>query len=106
MVRHLVGGASAVVRRPDLWSTALRQMLVLARPGWWHRAPFLPVPDRAYLAFRLQTMYGGDGCTGGPAFDGPDLVAYLEWCRAWPLTTGVGRRPAASNPRPDRGLRR
>lgn len=79
-------GAAAVVGRPDLWWVGLRQLFVLARPGWWRRPPFLPLPDRAYLRFRLQTMYGGEG-TG--AFEPADLVAYLQWCRAWP---GVVRR--------------
>jgi hypothetical protein len=65
-----------VVRRPGLWPTALRQAVRLARPGWWRRAPFLPVPDRDYVRFRLQTAYGPHGT---PADD--DLVAYLNWCR-------------------------
>ncbi|MGH9283762.1 MAG: hypothetical protein ACRD0S_12610, partial [Acidimicrobiales bacterium] len=61
-----------------LWPTAARQTLVLARPGWWRRPPFLPRPDPAYLAFRLETMYGG----AGPRSPVPaDVVAYLEWCR-------------------------
>lgn len=72
--------ALAVARRPRLWSTALRQVRVLARPGWWRRPPFLPVPDRAYLAFRLQTMYGDPAHRPAVA----DVVTYLEWCRAWP----------------------
>jgi hypothetical protein len=70
----------AVIRRPELWLTALRQTRVLARPGWWRRPPFLPLPSRAYLRFRLQTAYGGDGT--GP-IEGEDLVSYLRWCRAW-----------------------
>ena len=70
----------AVGRRPGLWGTALRQALVLAHPGWWRRVPFLPLPPRDYLRFRLQTAYGGDG-TGPIAAD--DLVAYLRWCMAW-----------------------
>lgn len=76
----LVALAGAVLRRPDLWWTALRQLRVLARPGWWRRPPFLPVPDRGYLAFRLQTMYGDPDHRPAPA----DVVTYLEWCRAWP----------------------
>jgi hypothetical protein len=48
----------------------------LARPGWWRRPPFLPLPDPDYVRFRLQTAYGS---TGTPA--GDDLVAYLSWCR-------------------------
>jgi len=66
----------AVVAGPRVWGTAIRQARRLARPGWWRRAPFLPVPDREYLAFRFTTQYGG------AAPDARDLVAYLEWCRA------------------------
>lgn len=71
------GAVGAVAVRPWLWPIAARQVVVLARPGWWRRPPFLPFPDRAYLAFRLSTMYGGEGRP--PA--GGDVVAYLRWCR-------------------------
>jgi hypothetical protein len=67
---------AGVLRRPDLWATAVGQALRLARPGWWRRPPFLPVPDRDYVRFRIQTAYGSNGV---PAAD--DLVAYLSWCR-------------------------
>lgn len=73
----------AVARRPALWGTATRQALVLARPGWWRRPPFLPLPDAAYLRFRMQTAYGGEG--GAPAPD--DVVTYLHWCRQWSRIT-------------------
>lgn len=65
----------AVARRPRLWRTAARQAHRLARPGWWRRPPFLPVPDSEYLAFRLETQYGD-----APG-DAADVVTYLEWCR-------------------------
>ena len=81
----ILAAASALVRRPDLWSTAFRQVRVLARPDWWKRAPFLPIPDREYLRFRLVTAYGGDG-TAAPEAD--DLIAYLHWCKAWPSVVG------------------
>jgi hypothetical protein len=71
--------ALAIGRRPGLWVTALRQAQVLAAPGWWRRPPFLPLPDGAYLHFRLQTAYGGDG--QGPV-EPEDAVSYLQWCRA------------------------
>lgn len=71
----------AVVRRPSLWAVALRQALVLARPRWWRRRPYLPLPDPAYLRFRMQTAYGGDG-SGPPA--PADVLAYLHWCREYP----------------------
>jgi hypothetical protein len=70
--------ARAVLVRPHLWATALRQAGRLARPGWWRRAPFLPRPDPDYLAFRMETQYGAP--SHPPEAD--DLVAYLEWCRA------------------------
>ena len=65
-----------VLSRPSLWTTAIRQAVRLARPRWWARAPFLPLPDPEYLRFRFETQYGSDGRP-----DPRDLVAYLEWCR-------------------------
>jgi hypothetical protein len=69
----------AVAVRPRLWWVAARQALRIARPRWWQRAPFLPIPDAEYLRFRLETAYG-DAIAPRPA----DLVAYLEWCRERP----------------------
>ena len=61
-----------LVRRPDLWPTALR----LVPPGWWRRWPPLPLPPQEYVSFRNETMYGS-----GAEVDGADLVRYLEWSR-------------------------
>ena len=83
-----VRAALAVLRHPSLWATAIRQMGRLAPEGWWHRMPFLPVPDRDYMRFRIITAYGGDG-TRSPEPD--DLLTYLRWCRAWPAVTGQNR---------------
>ena len=69
----------ALVRRPGLWVTAVTQAFRLARPGWWRRPPFLPLPDPDYLQFRLETQYGGEGRDREP--DPEDLVTYLHWCR-------------------------
>jgi len=74
----------AVGARPSLWGIALVQLVRLARPGWWRRTPFLPLPDRDYLRFRLETQYGDPDHPIEPA----DLVAYLRWCR----TTNVHRQ--------------
>jgi hypothetical protein len=79
-----VGAALAVVARPGLWPTALRQARLLAAPGWWRRPPFLPLPDGRYLAFRLETMYGGAAPRPEPA----DVVAYLRWCRSYRRSLG------------------
>jgi hypothetical protein len=69
-----------LARHPGLWWTAIRQVRLLAVPGWWRRAPFLPLPDRAYLRFRLETAYGDPAHALEPA----DVITYLNWCRAWP----------------------
>jgi hypothetical protein len=71
--------AGAVLRRPRLWSTAVRQIARLTPDGWWRRRPFLPVPDAAYLRFRSTTQYGG---TGRPPTH-EDVLDYLAWCREW-----------------------
>lgn len=70
--------AGAVARRPDLWPAATRQAWRLAPRRWWSRWPFLPLPDPAWLRFRLEAQYGGDG--RGPVDPG-DVVTFLEWCR-------------------------
>lgn len=75
--------AIALLLHPALWTTAVRQVLVLAIDGWWKRAPFLPVPDRAYLRFRMQTMYGDPDAVAEPG----DVLTYLHWCKAWPSVT-------------------
>jgi hypothetical protein len=70
--------ALAVLRRPSLWGVALAQVLRLAAPGWWRRSPFLPLPDPAYLEFRLETQYGS-----GHEPEPDDVITYLHWCRTF-----------------------
>lgn len=70
--------AVAIIMQPRLWATALRQLCVLAPPGWWRLRPPLPRPDPGYLGFRLLTQYGDMSHSPEPA----DVVAYLQWCRA------------------------
>ena len=69
---------AALARRPRLWPTAVAQGIRLVPRGWWRRPPFLPVPDRAYVAFRRTTQYGG----ARAPIVGDDLVQYLAWCRS------------------------
>jgi hypothetical protein len=72
------GAALAVAVRPDLWPTAVRTAVRLCGPGWWHRWPPGLRPPAAYEDFRRQTMYGP---TDPASMSGPELVAFLEWCR-------------------------
>ena len=69
--------ATAVARRPDLWSTAAVQARRTSPPGWWRRRPFLPVPGGAYLRFRTGTPYGDPEHPPVPA----DVLNYLSWCK-------------------------
>ncbi len=78
--RWLGRSVIGLARHPGLWATAVRQVFVLAPPGWWRTKPFLPLPDADYLRFRLQTAYG-DADSAPPT---QDLISYLHWCRSWP----------------------
>jgi len=91
----------AIVLRPRLWWAALRQVALIARPHWWRRAPYLPVPPTGYLRFRLETAYGT--VTAPPP---RDLVAYIDWCSDAPratrtrtASTAATRSPATSGTR-------
>lgn len=71
--------AAAVAPRPGLWRVAVRQWRRTVPDGWWRRRPFLPLPPKEYVEFRLLTQYGAneDGPTRG------DVVDYLAWCKGW-----------------------
>ena len=71
----------AVGPRPGLWLAAAGALLRLARRGWWHRAPFLPLPGDAYWRFRLVTAYGGSGDGLDGELTTGDVLAYLRWCQ-------------------------
>lgn len=68
----------ALVQRPHLVSTALRQVRVMAPQRWWANPPFLPLPPADYLHFRQVTA---TGIADGPP-DVHDTVVWLEWCRS------------------------
>lgn len=86
----------AVVKRPDLWATALRQSLNLAPKRWWTRRPWLPLPAADYLRFRMLTAYGH--ADRGP--EAHDVITWLEWSRSWKSVTGAGRVPTGAQPNP------
>ena len=89
-MRWVLTVGAVVARHPRLWSAALGQVRRLAPRGWWRRAPFLPVPAPAYLAFRSQTMYGDSARLPAPG----DVVTYLAWCHEFPHTG----QPAPGDP--------
>lgn len=83
--RAVAGALIALSRRADLWPVAIRQTRRTIPARWWTFRPYLPVPPRRYLKFRLVTAYGADGsvpASGRPGMDlAEDLIAYLEWCK-------------------------
>ncbi len=85
MSRRWYGRAAlALGAHPSLWGIAVVQLVRLAVPGWWHRWPPIPMPDPAYLRFRLQTQYGDAEREPDPS----DVVAYLHWCRGYGKVAG------------------
>lgn len=63
------------LRNPATGAALLRVAWRFRRRGWWHRAPFLPVPDRTYLRWRMHTAYGAYD-TVPPA---DDVIRYARW---------------------------
>ena len=76
--REVTALVGAVLRRPDLWFTALGELRRLAPRLWWRNPPHLPLPDRRLWEFRMVTAYGRPDAVP----DRADVVAFLEWCRA------------------------
>ncbi|MEX0856107.1 MAG: hypothetical protein WD056_00930 [Gemmatimonadota bacterium] len=67
--------AGLVLRHPTL-IPALLALAWASRPeGWYRRFPFLPIPDAAYLRWRMETAYGDPAATP-PA---RDAARYLHW---------------------------
>jgi hypothetical protein len=71
--------AVAVLLRPSYWLAAVTVLGRMVPRGWWRRAPFLPLPSRSYVRFRMQTQYGGE--SSRPTV--PDVLRYLRWVRQW-----------------------
>ncbi len=57
----------------DLLATAW----AFRRQGWWRTAPFLPVPDRDYLRWRMYTAYGNEDAVPPP----DDVIRFARWRR-------------------------
>lgn len=69
---------AAVVVRPGLWRPAVRQLRVLAPDRWWAHRPFLPVPDRNWMQFRMTTAYGDPNAP----LVADDVVTWLRWSKS------------------------
>ena len=63
------------LRDPATGVALLRVGWRFRRRGWWRRAPFLPLPDRTYLRWRMHTAYG-EHDTVPPA---EDVIRFARW---------------------------
>jgi hypothetical protein len=69
-------GARSLVS-PRLARDLLGTAWAFRRRGWWRRPPFLPVPDREYLRWRMYTAYADENTV--PPVD--DVVRFARWRR-------------------------
>jgi hypothetical protein len=63
------------LRRPGVIPHALGAMWAFRDRRWYRKAPFLPLPPRDYLAWRMETAYGDADWV--PSDD--ELERFLRW---------------------------
>lgn len=63
------------LRRPRMIPYLVRAAWAFRARGWYRRPPFLPLPPRSYLRWRLETAYGDPDAA--PPID--ELERYLIW---------------------------
>lgn len=62
---------------PRLGIDLLRTAWAFRSRRWWTRFPWLPVPDPAYLRWRMYTAYGDEAAVP-PA---EDVIRFARWRR-------------------------
>jgi hypothetical protein len=68
------------VRNPRTASALLRVGWRFRARGWYRRFPFLPLPAKAYVRWRMYTAYGDEDIV--PPAD--DVVRYARWAARKP----------------------
>lgn len=74
LVLRLAGRALV---NPRLAVDLLRTAWAFRRRQWWRKAPFLPIPDRTYLRWRMYTAYGDEAAVPPVG----DVVGFARWRR-------------------------
>lgn len=64
-----------VLRRPSLLPALLGLAWATRARGWYSRPPFLPLPPRSYLRWRMDTAYGDPEAE--PTTE--ELARFLRW---------------------------
>ena len=67
--------ALRAVRDPRTGVALARVAWRFRRRGWWRRFPFLPLPARDYLRWRMHTAYGDADVVPPMA----DVVRFARW---------------------------
>jgi hypothetical protein len=67
-------------RHPSLALDLARVCWRFRARDWYRRPPFLPLPDRNYIAWRMHTAYGDHHAV--PPAD--DIERYARWTRNIP----------------------
>lgn len=62
---------------PRLALDLVRAAWAFRRRRWWTRPPFLPLPDREYLRWRMYTAYADEAAVP-PA---EDVIRFARWRR-------------------------
>ncbi len=71
---RLVGRA---IVNPRLAADLVKAGWAFRRRGWWRSPPFLPLPDRTYLRWRMYTAYASEDAV--PPAD--DVTRFARWRR-------------------------
>ena len=67
--------AMTAVKRPSLVPGLLRTAWTFRSKRWYLRPPFLPVPPRGYLRWRMETAYGDADARLPP----DEIERYVRW---------------------------
>ena len=67
--------AARAATNPSLAADLLRVAWRFRERHWWRRFPFLPLPAREYVRWRMYTAYGDDDAV--PSVE--DVVRYARW---------------------------
>ena len=62
---------------PRLALDLVKTAWAFRRRDWWKQPPFLPVPDRTYLRWRMFTAYADEDAVPPPE----DVIAFARWRR-------------------------
>jgi hypothetical protein len=67
--------AGLAVRRPRMIPYLLRAAWAFRARDWYRRPPFVPLPPRSYMRWRLETAFGNPDAE--PTID--EMERYLVW---------------------------